>query len=314
MQRDVKQKILVILGPTGVGKSALSLELAKRLNAEIVMADSQSVLRGFDIGTAKPSLEERAEVPHHLLDVADFGEAFDASRYAELADCAIADIAARGKLPLISGGTGLYLKALLHGFMEAPSRDEDFRRALEKRIEEEGLPAVYLELQSLDPERASEIHPNDAVRIIRALEICHCSGAKPSELAKKHRFEGSKYEALKIGLKLPREELYQRIDHRVLTMLNQGWVEEVRGLLRKGHDLLNCRTQTIGYPTLARLVNGEIFVNDAIAEIQRETRQFAKRQLAWFRSDPEIHWFHPQDREAILALVLRHFSGKKEAE
>jgi len=309
MADEVKQKILVLLGPTGVGKSALAIELAKALNAEIVMADSQSVLKGFDIGTAKPSLEERAEVPHHLLDVAEFGEVFDAARFTFLADQTIADIVARGKIPLISGGTGLYLKALLHGFMEAPSRNEELRKKLEERISSEGLESLYQELQALDRERAAEIHPNDALRIIRALEIYQESGEKPSDLARKHRFQGSKYEALKIGLKLPREDLYQRIDHRVLTMLNQGWVEEVKSLLARGYDLLQGRTQTIGYPTLARLVNGEVFVNDAIDEIQRETRQLAKRQLAWFRADKEIRWFHPQDFEPILAECRRFLAG-----
>lgn len=296
-----KIKILIICGPTGSGKTALSLELAKELKAEIVMADSQSVLKDFDIGTAKPSLEEREEVKHHLIDVSEFGETFDAARFSELADQAIQGILSRKKIPLISGGTGLYLKALLHGFMEAPKRDSVFRKSLEERIQKEGLSSLYRELEKVDPVRASEIHSNDTHRIIRALEIFHLSGEKASELAKIHQFQEKKYEALKIGITLPREELYRRIDQRVLTMLNQGWVEEVKALMKK-YDLIQGRTQTIGYPTLARYVNGEIFINDAIQEIQKETRNLAKRQLAWFRADKEIQWFEPDQKDQILKI------------
>lgn len=297
----MKEKIIILCGPTGAGKSALSLELAKALKGEIVMADSQSVLKGFDIGTAKPSLEERKEVPHHLIDVAEFGELFNAVQFAKLADDCIQEIVSRGIIPIISGGTGLYLKALMHGFMEAPTRDESFRKNLEERIQREGLESLYRELQQIDPERAAHIHPNDHTRLIRALEIYHLSGEKPSQLAKTHQFQEIKYDALKIGLHLPREELYRRIDHRVLTMLNHGWVEEVRGLMKK-YDLIQGRTQTIGYPTLARYVNGEIFINDAILEIQKETRHLAKRQIAWFRADKEIQWFEAQEVKEILLL------------
>lgn len=296
-----KIKIVIICGPTGSGKTALSLELAKTLKAEIVMADSQSVLKGFDIGTAKPSLDERKQIPHHLIDVAEFGEVFDAAQFTQLADQTISEIVSRGKIPLISGGTGLYIKALLHGFMEAPKRDGDFRKTLEERIKTEGLNSLYEELQKIDPTRASEIHANDTHRIIRALEIFHLSGEKPSDLAKIHQFQERKYNALKIGISPEREELYRRIDQRVLSMLNHGWVEEVKNLMKK-YDLIQGRTQTIGYPTLARYVNGEIFINDAIQEIQQETRNLAKRQLAWFRADKEIQWFEPDQKDEILKI------------
>lgn len=304
----MKSKILLILGPTAVGKTGLSIQLAKALQGEIIVADSQSVYKGFDIGTAKPSLEERADVAHHLIDVAEFGEAFDAARFADLADQVISQIAQRGKVPIVAGGTGLYLKALLHGFMEAPPRNKQFRKKLDWRIDDEGLEKIYEELQQKDPERAAEIHPNDIIRITRALEICHVSGKKPSELAKEHRFQGSKYEALKIGLKIPRDDLYRRINQRVLTMLNQGWVEEVKGLLAKGYDLRNDRSKTIGYPILAKLIKKEIFVNDAIKEIQQETRQLAKRQLSWFRADPEIQWFDPENFAGILEASKKFLS------
>ncbi len=296
-----KSKIIIICGPTGVGKTALSIELAKKISAEIIVADSQAVLKGFDVGTAKPSPEEQVEVPHHLIDVAEFGEVFDAARFTELADEAIRDVLSRGKIPLISGGTGLYIKALLHGFMEAPTRDEAFRKSLEEHIQKEGLEKLYEELKTVDPERAEEIHPNDSVRIIRALEIFHLSGKKPSDLAREHQFQESKYQSLKIGLQIDREELYRRIDQRVLSMLNHGWVEEVKSLMKK-YDLIHGKTQTIGYPTIARYAHGEVFISDAIQEIQKETRNFAKRQISWFKSDEEIKWFDPTEKEQIFEI------------
>lgn len=296
-------KIIILCGPTGVGKSEVALRLAEAIGGEIVVADSQAVLKGFDIGTAKPTTEERACVPHHLIDVVEFGEIFDAATFVRMADEAIVQIYFRNKIPIVSGGTGLYLKALLYGMMEAPHRDENFRRHLEERVKAEGLNRLYEELKTIDPKRASEIHRNDALRIIRALEIAHRSGHPPSTLAQTHGFKERRYEALKIGFQLPRDELNERIDQRVLTMLNRGWLKEVRGLLEKGIDLIHGRTQTIGYPILARHVKGEIFIKEAIETVQQETRRLAKRQMTWFRADPEIKWFHPNQWEAILYEV-----------
>jgi len=297
----MKPKIIILCGPTGVGKSEIALRLAQALGGEIVVADSQAVLKGFDIGTAKPNSLDREKIPHHLIDMAEFGETFDAATFARLAEKAIEEILLQKKTVIVSGGTGLYLKALLFGLMEAPKRDEAFRRALEDRMRREGTTRLHEELKSFDPERASEIHPNDAVRIIRALEIYHLTGARPTELAQEHGFHEARYRALKLGLKRPSEELYGRINDRVLAMLNHGWVEEVKRLMEKGVDLIHGRTQTIGYPTLARYLNGEIFIKEAIVEIQKETRNLAKRQMTWFRADPEIKWFHPDSFEAILA-------------
>lgn len=304
----MKPKIIILCGPTGVGKSEIALKLAETLGGEIVVADSQAVLKGFDIGTAKPTSEEKASAPHHLIDVVEFGEPFDAAAFARLAGHAIQDIISRRKLPLVSGGTGLYLKVLLYGLMEAPGRDDDLRQKLEGRVSEGGLPTLYQELQTLDPKRAQEIHPNDAVRIIRALEIYHITGATPSELAESHGFQEKRYEALKIGLKRPTEELAQRINDRVLTMLNRGWVEEVKRLMERGYALAHGKTQTIGYPVLAQYVTGEIFIKEAIEMIQKETRGLAKRQMTWFRADKEILWFHPDQWKEILGEVERFIS------
>lgn len=279
------------------------MKLAHAVGGEIVVADSQAVLKGFDVGTAKPTLEERAEVPHHLVDVASFGEVFDAARFALLADEAVKGILGRKKIPIVSGGTGLYLKAFLFGLMEAPRRDDLFRKELEERVRKEGSSTLHRELKAVDPIRAAEIHPNDALRIIRALEIHRVGGKPPSSLQENHRFRETKYDALKIGLRRPSEELYQRIDERVLAMLNHGWMEEVKGLMASKLDLIGGKSQTIGYPSLARVANGEIFLKDAILEIQKETRRLAKRQMTWFRADKEIRWAHPDHWREILEWV-----------
>jgi tRNA dimethylallyltransferase len=301
----VKPKVVILCGPTGVGKTEVALRLAEAIGGELVVADSQAVLKGFDIGTAKPGPEERARVPHHLIDVVDFGDPFDAARFADLADRAVEEIRRRRRVPIVSGGTGLYLKAFLFGLMDAPRRDETFRKVLEERAERDGLAALYEELKKVDPVRAAEIHPNDAVRIIRALEIHRLGGKSPSSLQENHRFREPRYDALKIGLKRSTEELRRRIDNRVLAMLNHGWMEEVRRLMERGADLIHGKTQTLGYPTLARVAVGEMFLKDAIGEIQKETRRLAKRQMTWFRADPEIRWFHPDQWEEILMCVQR---------
>ncbi len=300
---DSKKKIILICGPTAVGKSKIALQLAKELSGEIIAADSQTVLRGFDIGTAKPTLQEQREIPHHLIDVAEFGEIFDAARFASLADKAIEEILSKKKIPIVCGGTGLYLKTLMHGFMEAPGRDENFRQALEVRIRKQGLSSLYEELQKRDAKRAAQIHPNDSTRIIRALEIIHLTGQKPSTLAESHQFKQTRYEALKIGLQLPREILNQRIDERVLRMVEEGWLEEVKGLLESGHDLIHSRTQALGYSILARHLKEEIPLEKAIEEIQKQTRAFAKQQMTWFRADNEIVWFEPEEFDKILFEV-----------
>jgi tRNA dimethylallyltransferase len=302
---SIKPKIIILCGPTGVGKSEIALRLAEAIGGEIIVADSQAVLRGLDVGTAKPSAEDRARVPHHLMDVANYGEVFDVATYATLAERAIEEIISHKKYPIVSGGTGLYIKALLFGMMEAPKRDDALREKLEAQAAKQGLPILYQELQSIDPKRASEIHPHDANRIIRALEIYHLMGKPPSKLAESHGFQEMRYEALKIGLKRPREELIQRINDRVIEMMRRGWVEEVKGLMAKGIDLIHGKTKTIGYPTLAKYLQGEMSLEEATQEIQKETRQLAKRQMTWFRVDEGIKWFHPEEWEEILGQAQK---------
>ncbi|HPM41465.1 MAG TPA: tRNA (adenosine(37)-N6)-dimethylallyltransferase MiaA [bacterium] len=298
------QKIVIICGPTGVGKTAAAVFLAKRARGEIVSADSQQVWRRFDVGTAKPSREECGEVAHHLIDVADPGDEFDAARFVALADEAIRGIAARGRVPFVVGGTGMYIKMLVHGICEAPPRDPEVRGELEAEIERRGLPALHAELAALDPGSAATLAPGDRTRIVRALEIFRITGVPASALRQQHGFKERRYDALKIGLDLEREELYRRIEARVDLMISAGLVEEARSLVAK-HGAACRPFAAVGYREMASHIAGETTLEEAIRLIKQHTRNFAKRQLTWFRADPEIRWFSPKDLGAIEAAICQ---------
>ena len=303
---DAKYKIplIAVAGPTGVGKTAVGIFLAERLDGEIVNFDSVQVYRYLDIGSAKPTPEERRRVPHHLVDFLEPSEAFNAAEFVARADEVIATLYARGKQPILVGGTGLYLKALLHGLFEVG--DVSFvREKLQARLQKEGLEALYAELKRVDPETATKVPPRDRVRILRALEVYYATGRPFSALAREHAFAPRRYPCLKIGLTLPREELYRRLDLRVEAMLRAGLLEEVKGLLKKGFSPELKPLQAIGYRQLIAYLQGEISYEEAVRLIKRDTRRYAKRQLTWFRADPEIRWFHPQEKEKILQECRR---------
>lgn len=283
------KKILIICGPTASGKSALALRLAEDLGGELVNADSGQVYRGCDIGTAKPSIEERRRVPHHLIDIVDPNQHFDVSQFVTHADAAIAHIIQKKKCPIVVGGTGLYLRALVQGLFEGPPRDEDLRKKLEERIQEEGLPSLYRELQKHDPETASRLSIQDSARIIRALEVWHLTGQPISELQKGHAFSEQRYEAVEIAPALSREELYKNINTRVQEMMSLGWLEEVRQLCQTwGTDLPIFKL--LGYKELREHLKDGSSSQDVISKIQQKTRNFAKRQMTWFRANTSLHW------------------------
>lgn len=294
--------MVAVVGPTGVGKTEVGLFLAERFSGEIVNFDSVQVYKYLDIGTAKPSASERARVPHHLIDFLEPNEPFNAARFVELADRAIEEIVARGHLPLLVGGTGLYLKALLHGLfpVEVP---EDLRAGLRERLAREGLEVLYEELKKVDSAAAAKIHPHDKVRILRALEVYYATGRPFSELAREHAFAPRRYRALKIGLTLPREELYRRLEARVDRMLTEGLLEEVRELLHRGYDPGLKPLRSIGYRHMIAYLQGKVPFSEAVRLMKRDTRHYAKRQLTWFRADPEIVWFHPEEKEKIARKV-----------
>ena len=296
--------ILVVAGPTASGKTALAIDLARRLGGEIVNADSQQVYRGLDAGTAKPTAEERAAVPHHLLDVVEPGERMDAARWAALADEAIAGIAARGHLPLVVGGTGLYVRALLHGVVAAPGRDPALRAALEHEAERLGRPALHARLAAVDPDAAARIRPNDLVRIVRALEIA-AGGTRPSELHAAHRFQEDRYCATLLALDVPRPELHARIEARVPAMFERGLVAETQRLLARSGGRLPDRVP-IGYPEAAAVLRGELPEAEAVRRIQVAHRRYARRQVIWLRKEPGVRWIRaPWDLDALARCVER---------
>lgn len=286
-----KIKLLVIVGPTASGKSDLAVRLAERIGGEIVNADSVQVYRGLDIGAAKPTTEVQERVPHHLIDIVDPDEDFTASDYCRVAASAITDIHARGRIPVVVGGTGLYIKTLLQGLIDSPSGDESIRQELRQFASLHGNEALHHRLVEVDPVAAAEIHPNNLVRVVRALEVFLISGQPLSALQKDHSFGGNHYAPLKIGLSMDRAMLYRRIDERVDAMLAAGLEEEVRRLLAAGCSPELKSMRSLGYKEMCAYLAGECPLNEAIELIKRDTRHYAKRQLTWFKKDPGIKWF-----------------------
>lgn len=298
------QRILVLAGPTASGKSALAVELARRLGGEIVNADSQQVYRGLDVGTAKPTAAERAGIPHHLLDVVAPGESMDAARFVALADRAIAGIASRGRFSLVVGGTGLYLRALLHGVVAAPGRDPELRARLEQEAALQGRPALHARLAAVDPEAAARVRPMDLVRIVRALEIA-AGGTRPSDLYAAHRFQEQRYAATLLALDPPRAELHARISVRVEAMFAGGLLEEARELLDLGGGALPARVP-IGYAEAAACLRGEISRAEAMRRVEVAHRRYARRQVIWLRKEPGVRWVAPPiDPDALARCVDR---------
>jgi tRNA dimethylallyltransferase len=303
----MKPKIVIVLGPTAVGKTELALAVAQRVNAEIVNADSQQVYRYLDIGTGKPSKPERARVRHHLIDVVNPDEDFNAARYRQLAAASIDEIHKRGAKVLVSGGTGLYLKALTGGLFSGPSQDTELRANLEREIAQIGLAALYDRLIAIDPGANTKIHPNDRQRIIRGLEVYQSTGRPLSEWQNEHRFQEEAFQVLKIGLARSRAELYDLINRRSESMIRAGLLGEVRGLMERGYELDLKPLRSVGYRQMGEVIEGIKGLPEAMAEMKQETRRLAKRQLTWFRSDAEIRWFHPEKQEREIAELIEAF-------
>jgi len=303
----MKPKIVIVLGPTAVGKTELALAVAPKVNAEIVNADSQQVYRYLDIGTGKPSKPERERVRHHLIDVVNPDDDFNAARYRQLAAASIDEIHKRGAKVLVTGGTGLYLKALTGGLFSGPSQDTELRANLEREIAQIGLAALYDRLIAIDPGANTKIHPNDRQRIIRALEVYQSTGRPLSEWQNEHRFQEEAFQVLKIGLARARAELYDLINRRSESMIRAGLLDEVRGLMERGYELDLKPLRSVGYRQMGEVIEGIKGLAEAIAEMKQETRRLAKRQLTWFRSDPEIRWFHPEKQEREIGELVQAF-------
>lgn len=307
------QRLIVLVGPTAVGKTALSLEIAKHLPVEIISGDSMQVYRGMDIGTGKVTSEERKLVPHHMLDIRNPDEPFSVSEFKEKTQTLIGEINTRNKLPMIVGGTGLYIEAVCYdyGFSEA-SIDESFRAKLRDEALAYGSKALHEKLRLQDADAAARIHPNDLRRIIRALEVMHQTGQKFSLYQKEAKKE-SPYQLCLIGLTMERDQLYKRIEQRIDQMLEQGWLEEVRELKRQGYTEETVSMQALGYRELVQYLDGELPFDEAIRLIKRNTRRFAKRQLSWFRHMRDIQWVYlseEKEKEAIMREIFGIIAGK----
>jgi tRNA dimethylallyltransferase len=297
-------RIAVVAGPTASGKTALAIALARRVGGEIVNADSQQVYRGLDVGTAKPTAEERAAAPHHLVDVVEPGEGMDAARFAALADRAIADVAARGRVPIVAGGTGLYLRALLHGVVAAPGRDPALRARLEEEAARLGRPALHERLAAIDPDAARAIRPNDLVRVVRALEIA-AAGRRPSELHASHGFQADRYDAVILALDPPRAELHARIDARVEQMFAGGLLDEARALAARFGGVPPEKLP-IGYAEALACAAGTLPREEAVRRVQVAHRRYARRQIVWLRKERGVEWLRPPyDVEALARRVER---------
>lgn len=308
-----KTKILAVVGPTASGKSALALAMAERLSGEIISCDSMQVYRRMDIGTAKPTEAERAAVRHHMIDIVEPTQAFTCADYVAEAMRAIEDCASRGKLPIVCGGTGLYLDALLRGsdFAEGGA-DENLRCELAEWASREGNEALHAELRRIDPESADAIHPNNVKRVIRAIEIFRTTGLTKTELDRKSREGGERYDATVIGLRyLDRERLYARMDRRVDMMLEEGLLEETRRLLDEGVFMANqTAAQAIGYKELLGYLRGEEDLEKAVETLKMATRRYGKRQMTWFAAKPYVRWLDVDEKtfEEIVNIAENLFS------
>ena len=287
MPRGVENKLLAVVGPTGVGKSAFALSVSKELGGEIVNADSRQVYRRLDVGTAKPTLPERASVPHHLVDVVDPDQTYGLAQFLDQATAAIADIQSRSRLPVLAGGTGQYIRALLEGW-KAPAvePDPETRRILEERAETSGVASLVAELTEIDPGAAERVDARNVRRVVRALEVAY-SGQSATA-----RKEPPPYDLLVVGLTLDRGSLYERIDRRVEAMIASGWLSEVEGLLADGYGPELPSMSSVGYSELAEVVAGVLPLEEAVQRIKYRTHRLARAQYAWFRpADDRIRWF-----------------------
>lgn len=309
METGEKVKIVIILGPTSSGKTELAVRLAERCGGEIVNADSMQVYRGMDIGTAKPAKQLRNRVPHHLVDIVDPDEEFSASDFRREADRVIQDISRRGKRVFVAGGTGLYIKALLKGLVDSPPGGGQLRTILQDEARSLGGEELLRRLGEVDPVTAGGLHPHDQVRIIRALEVFLQTGCPISQFRREHEFSGDYYKCLKIGIAVERSELYRRIEERVEKMMSSGFLGEVESLKFRGFPIDVKPFRAIGYKELLIHLAGDLSLPEAVELIKRDTRRYAKRQITWFKKDPEINWVEYPDRfDTIYNNVIEFFA------
>ncbi len=297
--------LVAIVGPTAVGKSHIAVLVAKALGTEVLTADSRQVYRGMDIGTDKPSAGERQGVPHRLIDLVDPDQPFNTGEFRRHAVAEITRLHHEGKVPLLVGGTGLYVRTVLRGLWEGPPADWEFRRRLARDADANGADWLYRQLVQVDPESASRLHPNDHAKVIRALEVFHLLGRPLSEEHKRHAFADRPFAPLLIGLTRERPSLYRRVDDRVELELAKGLVEETRSLMSKGYGRDLGSMKGLGYKQMAGYLAGDYDYEEAVRRLKRDTRHFAKRQLTWFRKEPGMMWLSIEDTETPAQVADR---------
>jgi len=299
----------IVVGPTGVGKTEICLRVAEKTGAEIVSADSRQIYRYMAIGTAKPTPEQLRRVPHHLVDCVDPDEEFNAARYGRMASKIISQLFAAGRLPLVVGGSGLYLRALLGAFFEGPGAHSEIRRRLAEEESREGTGTLYRRLKHVDAQTASRIHPHDQVRTIRALEVHQLTGIPLSLWQKRGPYSRPNFRWCKLGLYRRRENLYRRIEERVDTMMVQGLLKEVQVLLSRGYSADLPALATVGYQEMLAYIKGQLNFEQAVSLLKRNTRQYAKRQMTWFKKEGEILWFDAQREERQFLLTVQRLKA-----
>ena len=303
---------MVLLGPTAIGKSRVAIAVAKEMNTEILTADSRQVYRGMDIGTDKPSITERQGVPHHLIDLVEPDQPFNVGDFRRYAVQEIERLHIQGKIPLIAGGTGLYIRALLRGLWSGPAADWTYRDRLTREAKEKGETYLYQELMKIDPVLAHQLHPRDHVKIQRGLEVFHLLGTPLSQAHQRHGFQEIPYQSFMIGLTTEREHLYKRIEARVEYEIAKGLVQETQQLLARGFSRTLRSMTSLGYRQFSGFLAGEYSYDEAVLLLKRDTRHFAKRQITWFRKEPCIHWVHVGEGDStdqIAHRVLEKFRG-----
>ncbi len=289
--------LVVLLGPTAVGKSRIATHVAKHFDTDVLAADSRQVYRGMDIGTDKPTAEERRRVPHRLIDLVDPGETFNAGWYRRVALVEIERLYSEGRLPFIVGGTGLYIRTLVRGLCPAPQADPHVRAGLKKLKDERGREGLYAELMRVDPETAARLHPNDESKVTRAIEVYRLSGRPLSAVQAEHGFHETPFSALLIGLERRKDILYRRIEERIDWQLTHGMVEETRSLLGQGYGRELGSMKGLGYRQVGAYLAKECDYDEMVRRFKRDTRRFAKRQMTWFRSEAEVKWLSIEDNE-----------------
>lgn len=305
-----KVKIVVILGPTASGKSLAAIELAKIFNAEIVSADSMQVYRFMDIGTAKPSRKEKEDIKHHLVDIANPDEEYTAARFKNEASKAIEDIHKRGKNIFIVGGTGLYIKALTKGLFKGAGKNERLRNDLKDISEKKGGYYLYEMLKRVDPVSASKIHPNNEIRVIRALEVYYTTSKPLSSFQMEHGFREEPYKTLRIGIAKERKKLYQDIETRVDNMIDAGLIDEVKRLVDMGYSPELKSMNALGYKEVNDYLNGRLSLDNLLKEIKKNTKRYAKRQITWFKKETDIKWLDADDRKGMISMIKAFLNEK----